>query len=310
MSSTIQQPADTGAATSGAVSSMGAGEFSGRQASLASDAWRELRRNPVFIISAVLILLMVCVALFPGLFTNTDPLTADLKRSREAPSAEHWFGFDIQGRDYYTQVIFGARPSIFIGVFSTGLAALIAVLIGSLAGYYGRIADSLISGVTDIFFGMPYIFGPLVMLTALNNHSVLMVGLAITAFSWMTMARLMRSSTLSARDMDYVNAARALGASDRRIMGRHILPNAITPVMVYATVTVGITIVSEATLSFLGVGLQLPTISWGLQISAAQNYLEQAPHLLLFPGLFLSVTVLSFILLGDAVRDAFDPKLR
>jgi oligopeptide transport system permease protein len=287
-----------------------AGAVSARSASLSADAWRELRRNPLFIVSTVLILIMVLMAAFPQLFTRQDPRTCDLANSRQGPTSGHWFGYDIQGCDYYANVVYGARPSITIGIVVTAVSALIAIVLGSAAGYYGGGLDSVLSRVTDIFFGIPFIVGAIVLLNTLPVRSVWTVCAALVVFGWMTLTRLMRASVISARDMDYVNAARALGAPNGRIIRRHILPNAITPLIVYSTVTIGTTIAAEATLSFLGVGLQLPAISWGLQISQAQTLFQQSPHLLLFPAAFLSVTVLSFILLGDAVRDAFDPKLR
>ena len=281
-----------------------------RQASLWSDAWYELRRNPLFIISALLIVVFVTMALFPQLFTTRSPFTADLARSLERPSTEHWFGFDIQGRDYYTRVIYGARASIAVGMLVTISAAIIAVTFGSLAGYYGGWIDAVIARITDVFFALPTILGGLVLLTVLPTRGVPQVALVLALLGWPTMLRLMRSSVLSAASSDYVQAARALGARDLRILRRHILPNAITPVLVYGTIFVGIIIVAEAALTFLGVGLQTPAVSWGLMISNAQQRLLQAPHLLLFPGAFLSVAVFSFILMGDALRDALDPKLR
>jgi ABC-type dipeptide/oligopeptide/nickel transport system permease subunit len=168
----------------------------------------------------------------------------------------------------------------------------------------------VISRFTDIVFGLPFILGAIVVLSVIGDHSLWWVTLVLVLLGWTTMTRLSRSSVLSVRDSDYVNAARALGASDLRILLRHVLPNAIAPVIVYATIYIGIIIAAEAALSFLGVGLQLPAISWGLMISEAQTRVLTAPHLLLFPGAFLSLTVLSFILMGDALRDALDPKLR
>jgi oligopeptide transport system permease protein len=286
------------------------GAVSTRSASLSADAWRELRRNPMFIVSSVVILVMVLMAAFPSLFTRQDPRVCDLAFSRQGPQSGHWFGFDIQGCDYYSNVVYGARPSIVIGITVTAVSALLAVVLGSMAGYYGGGIDSVLSRVTDIFFGIPFILGTIMLLSTFPVRNVATVCGALIIFGWMTLTRLMRASVISARDMDYVNAARALGAPDGRIIRRHILPNAITPLVVYSTVTIGITIAAEATLSFLGVGLQLPAISWGLQISQAQTLFQQSPHLLLFPAAFLCVTVLSFILLGDAIRDAYDPKLR
>jgi oligopeptide transport system permease protein len=281
-----------------------------KPASLWSDAWKELRRKPLFIISGFLILLMLTIAIFPQLFASGDPRAADLLRSLERPSAEHWFGFDLQGRDYYTRTIYGARTSVAIGLIVTICASLIAVILGSISGYSGGWIDAVIARITDIWFAIPLVLAGIVLLNALGSKGFWTVSAVLIAFGWPTMLRLMRSSVLSIRGHDFVDAARALGASDFRIITRHILPNGITPVIVYATITVGVIIAVEATLSFLNVGLQLPAISWGLMISEAQRRILSAPHLLLFPGAFLSVTVFSFILMGDALRDALDPKLR
>ena len=186
----------------------------------------------------------------------------------------------------------------------------IPVVVGALAGYYGGWLDSLLARITDIFYGLPLILGAIILLSVLPERGVLEVSLALIAFGWMTAMRLVRSNVIGVKEADYVQAARALGARTGRILTKHILPNAVAPVLVYSTIAVGTIIASEATLTFLGVGLQLPEISWGLQINAAQNRLRDAPHLILFPSLFLSLTVLSFILMGDALRDALDPKLR
>ncbi|HWB72786.1 MAG TPA: ABC transporter permease [Egibacteraceae bacterium] len=287
-----------------------AGLAPGRQASLWSDAWRQLRRNPLFLVSATFIAVFVIMAVRPSLFTDADPRACDLASSLLRPSARHWFGFDLQGCDYYARVLYGARVSVFVGIVTTGFALLIAVVGGSLAGYYGGLVDTLIARVTDVWYAVPEILFAIVILSVLGTRGLRQVTIVLVVLFWRTMLRLMRSSVLSAKEMDYVQAARALGAGDLRILARHILPNAIAPVVVYATITVGIVIAVEATLSFLGVGLQLPAISWGLMINVAQSYLLQAPHLLLFPALFLSVTVFSFILMGDALRDALDPRLR
>jgi oligopeptide transport system permease protein len=306
--SETQTPA--GASENIPADASGAGEVSGRQASLWADAWRELRHNKLFIISAALILLFVVMAAFPQLFTSRDPYNCDLANSLQRPSGAHWFGYDILGCDYYTRVVYGARVSIIIGTVVTVCSVAIALVLGSLAGYYGGLIDTLISRFTDIIFGLPFVLGAIVILSVVANHGLGWVSLVLVLLGWTTMTRLTRSSVLSVRDSDYVNAARALGANDLRILVRHVLPNAIAPVIVYATIYVGLIIAAEATLSFLGVGLQLPAISWGLMISDAQTRVLSAPHLLLFPGVFLSITVLSFILMGDALRDALDPKLR
>ena len=284
-----------------------------------SDAWFELRHSPLFIVAAFLILIVVALSLFPGLFTNIDPQACSLSRSLQAPSAEHWFGTDLQGCDYYSRVIYGTRNSVAVGLVVVVVASVIALVFGTLSGFYGGWIDALVSRLTDVIFALPLVLGALVLLTVLPGieiggytlqRNVVTVGLVLAVFGWPTMLRLMRGQVLSVSQADYVLAARALGARDLRIMRRHVLPNAITPLIVYATIFVGLIIVAEAVLTFLGVGLQLPTISWGLMISGARTRFAQYPHLLFFPGLFLSITVLSFIMMGDALRDAFDPKLR
>jgi oligopeptide transport system permease protein len=284
-----------------------------RQTSLWGDAWRRLRRSPLFIFGATISLVLIVMALFPQLFTNKDPRRCDLSRSREGPSSEAWFGYDVQGCDYYANVVYGARNSITIGFAVVIGAITIGVFLGSLSGYYGGKLDTLITRLTDIMFGLPQILGSIVILTVLNQtlgRNVWTVSFALVVLGWMIPLRLLRSSVISVKQSDYVSAARAMGASTRRIIGRHILPNSLAPVLVYATIAVGTIISAEATLSYLGIGLQLPDYSWGLQINSGQRWVRDAPHLVLFPGIFLSVTVLSFILMGDALRDALDPKNR
>jgi oligopeptide transport system permease protein len=281
-----------------------------RTAGLWSDAWRSLRRNPLFVVPAVIVAVFVVMAVVPRLFTSADPRACDLADSLRRPGGDHWFGFDIQGCDYYARVVYGARVSIAVGLLTVAGTMVVAVLLGSLAGYYGGLIDSLIARLTDVWFALPTVLGAIVILSVLGEKNVPQLVLVLIIFGWPTMTRLMRSAVLSVRDMEYVAAARALGAGDGRLVFRHILPNAIAPVVVYATIKVGIVIAAEATLSFLGLGVQLPSISWGLMIAGGRTRLLDAPHLLLFPGLALSLTVLAFVLTGDALRDAFDPRLR
>jgi len=298
------------AVTSGAVAIEGGAEV-GSAASLWSDAWGELRRSPTFLIPVLLIAVLTVMAIAPGLFTNADPNACSLTRARIQPGQQGFvFGTDVQGCDYYARTIYGARISMIVGVTVAAAATAIAIFFGSLAGYYGRLTDTIITRITDIWFAIPTILGGIIILSVFQTRGVLVVALVLILLAWPTMLRLMRSSVLSVREQDYVQAARALGASNGRIIRRHILPNAIAPVIVYGTITVGIAIVAEASLSFLGIGLQLPEISWGLMINVAQTRVRNEPYLLFFPAAFLSVTVFSFILLGDALRDALDPKSR
>jgi len=283
-----------------------------RQNSLWSDAWKDLKRNPLFWIGALLMLVFLAMALLPQVFARgADPRSCSLSNSQQKPSAEHWFGFDQQGCDYLANVVYGARNSLIIGVLAVVVVLLLGVVVGAISGFYGGLTDSLLSRVTDIFYALPLVLGALVVLrTGTLGRGVTAVAIALALFGWMTAMRLVRSQVIAVKSSDYVAAARAMGASNRRILVRHILPNAIAPVLVYTTITIGVLIAAEATLTFLGVGLQRPAISWGLQIEAGQSLLRTAPHLVLFPSIVLTLTVMAFIMMGDALRDALDPRQR
>ena len=285
--------------------------------SLASDAWRTMRRNPLFWVSAGLITIFVLMAIWPSLFTSTDPTNAILAKSRERPNADAWFGREIQGYDIYARCVYGARASILVGVLCTTGTVLIGGLIGVMSGYQGGWLDSLMSRIGDVFFAIPLLLGAIIFLVSLSDFFndnyfliVLKVVLALVILGWPSLARLTRSSVIQVKPNDYVQAARALGASPMRIVRSHVLPNSLAPVIVVATINLGAFIAAEATLSFLGIGLQPPAISWGIDISAALVGLRTTPHMLFFPSVFLSLAVLAFIMLGDVVRDALDPKNR
>ena len=281
-----------------------------RPRSLWSDAWHDLRRNPMFLISAALILLLIVIAVFPGLFTSTDPKFCDLTHYNGGRAPGHPFGFDRQGCDIYSRVIHGARASVSVGILVTSGVVLIGGVIGALAAFYGGWLDAVLSRFTDVFLAIPLLLGAIVFLQAFPFRNIWTVVAAIVLLGWPSVARIMRGAVFSVKESDFVTAARALGASDMRILSRHILPNAIAPVIVVATISLGLFIVLEATLSYLGIGLPNSTVSWGGDIDAAQSSLRSAPHVLFFPSAALSITVLAFMLLGDAVRDALDPKLR
>jgi oligopeptide transport system permease protein len=278
--------------------------------SLLSDAWHDLRRTPTFVVSALLLSFLVVVAAFPGLFTDVDPKFCELSNSRGGPGPGHLLGFDKQGCDVYARMVYGARPSILVGLLTTLGAVLVGGFIGAMAGFYGGKTDSVLSRLTDIFFAIPLLLGSIVFLSAFEARNVFTVVLALVVLGWTQIARIMRGAVISVREADFVLAARALGANDRRILARHILPNSLAPVIVVATISLGIFIVAEATLSFLGIGLPPSTVSWGGDISNGAQSLRSTPRILLAPAAALSVTVLSFILLGDAVREALDPRLR
>jgi oligopeptide transport system permease protein len=295
----------------------GGGDAPDRPRSLASDAWHDLRRRPLFVVSVTLIAVLLVLSAFPQLFTSADPSAGDLARSRQPPSPQAWFGYDLLGRDVYARTIYGTRVSIIVGVLATTFTVLIGGTLGMLAGFYGGWIDNLVSRATDVIFGLPFVLGAIVILStfreSIGEGAVGITGLVVltmAALSWPVSMRITRSAAITARDQDYVKAARALGAGPARVMWRHMLPNCLAPVLVYATIALGAFIGIEATLSFLGIGLRDPVVSWGVMISEARDYLRVAPFLLLFPATFLATTVLAFVMLGDAVREAFDPKGR
>lgn len=275
------------------------------------EAWRYLRRRPLFWVSAALILLAITMAVFPQLFTSTDPRECILSRSLDGPAAGHPFGFDRQGCDIYARTIYGARASVTVGVLTTIVVTLIGTMVGAIAGFYGGIWDTLLSRLTDIFFAVPLVLAAIVVMSMFQNRrSIWMVVIALAMFGWTQIARITRGAVLGVKNEEYVTAARALGASNSKILFSHILPNAAAPIIVYATVALGTFIVAEATLSFLGIGLPTSVVSWGGDISRAQASLRTQPMVLFYPAIALALTVLSFIMMGDVVRDALDPKAR
>ena len=275
-----------------------------------ADAWESMRRRPTFWISAVLILLIVVVALFPTIFTQVDPRACDLNNSNGDPAAGHPFGFNRQGCDVYSRTIWGTQASVTVGLLAASIVTLFGIIVGALAGYYGGWLDAVVSRIGDIFFAIPTVLGAIVLMTVIPERTALTVALVLSVFAWPQVARIMRGSVLSARNSDYVTASVALGVSKAKILIRHVVPNAIAPVIVIATVSLGTFIVAEATLSFLGIGLPSNIMSWGNDIGQARTSIRTSPQVLIYPSIALSITVLSFLMLGDVVRDALDPKAR
>lgn len=282
--------------------------------SLWGDAWQDLRRNKIFIISAVLILLLLTITFFPGWFTSANPTYGDLsKHYLQKPqlgkvfSAE-WLGYDQQGRSVYARLIYGARASIAVGFGTTLLVTIAGGLVGMIAGYFGGLVDSILSRLVDVVFGIPFLLGTMVFLNSFTERTTWVVIGALGFFGWTQLARVMRGAVITTKQSDYVQAAKALGASTPRILFRHILPNTLAPVIVVATISLGVYIGSEATLSFLGLGLN--GVSWGNDISDGGNQIRVAQWIMLYPSIMLTLTVLAFIMLGEAVRNALDPKTR
>jgi oligopeptide transport system permease protein len=282
--------------------------------SLAGDAWNDLRRSKIFWVAAVLVVIFVVMAAFPQLFTSNDPRDCILARQHAPASGTHFFGYDFQGCDVYAKTIYGARNSIVVGILATLLAGIIGLVCGLSAGYFGRWVDALLSRFIDIVLGVPFLLAAIVLAKRLaagsNSTGIVAVTLTLGLLGWTTAARIMRSAVIASKNQDYVAAARMLGAGPGRLMIRHILPNSIASFIVVLTILLGVNIASEATLSFLGIGLRNGAISWGISIAEAGRYARTAPEPLIWPSVFLALTVLAFIMLGDAIRDAFDPKLR
>jgi peptide/nickel transport system permease protein len=279
-------------------------------------AWQRLRRDRVAMISLVIIVLIVLMAIFAPIatwITGHPPndqfrqigLTPD--GLPKGPSSQFWMGTDDLGRDIFVRIAYGSRVSLLVGVVATGIAVMIGVVVGLAAGFFGGLVDTVLARLVDVILCVPF------LLVAIALVSITGPGLSITIlvigfFSWASVARIVRGQVLSLREREFVEAARSLGASDRRIMFVDILPNVLAPVIVYATLLIPVVIVIEATLTFLGLGLPPPTADWGGMISDGQAYYTTSWWFLIFPGAALLITTLAFNLFGDGVRDAFDPR--
>jgi oligopeptide transport system permease protein len=274
------------------------------------DTWRELRGRPKFVVAAALILFVVVVAMFPSWFTAIDPSYGDPSQSLLSPSAAHWFGTDLQGHDIYARTVYGARASLMVGLGSTLLVFVIGGALGALAGFYGGWIDAVVSRITDVFFGLPLLLAAIVIMGVMHHRRVWTVVAILALFGWPGIARVARSAVLEVRATDYVLAAKALGLRNFQILVRHALPNALGPVFAVATLAFGVFIVTEASLSYLGVGLPTSVVSWGGDISLAQSRLRSGSPILFYPAGALAITVLAFMMMGDALRDALDPTSR
>ena len=281
-----------------------------------SDAWNRLRKNKLALIGAAWIIFVIVVAVTADLWapqllgspTEIDSATV-AANSKLPPSLEHPFGTDATGRDQLVRVIYGARISLAVGVVATLISTAIGLVMGGIAAYYGGIWDTIIMRLADMFLAIPYTLFVIVML-AVIGQGIQNVFIAIGILGWPSIARVFRSAILSVKENDYVDAARAMGASDLRIIARHIFPNSVASIVVYATMNIGGAILTESALSFLGMGVTPPTPSWGIMIQGGQKFLQTEPWLMILPGLAILTTVLAFTLLGDGLRDALDVKMK
>jgi peptide/nickel transport system permease protein len=256
----------------------------------------------------VIVSIAVLAALLGPALTPYDPAAQDLARRLEAPTLAHPFGLDELGRDILARILSGARISLLVGLAVVSVSSIVGMLVGSVAGYFGGRVDDVISRIIDVLMAFPGILLA-IALVAVLGPSLTNVVMALSVIGWVGYARLVRGQALRAREFDFVQAARALGAGSRRIVIRHILPTALPAVVVQATLGMAGAIIAEAALSFLGLGVQPPTPSWGTMLDAGRSHLFDAPHLTIFPGLAIAVLVLGFNFLGDGLRDRVDPKL-
>jgi peptide/nickel transport system permease protein len=268
--------------------------------------WRQLRKHKLAVVSVVVFSLMTAACLSAPLIAPFEFDAIELGSIRQPPSLTHWMGTDDLGRDLYTRVLYGGRVSILIGLLSAVLGTGLGSLIGAVSGFYGGRTDNLLMRLTDIAYSIPTL-PLLIVLASYTQAAVTSMALIIGLLSWMPTARVVRGEVLSIKEMSFVEAARSLGATNRRLIGRHVLPNAIGPIVVGVTLAVGNAIILESSLSFLGLGVQPPTPTWGNMLMDAQATMATKPWLTVFPGLAILLVVLTVNFIGDGLQDALDP---
>lgn len=270
---------------------------------------KRLIKNKAAVVGGLLIIVFILTGIVGPYFTWLDPNATQITNKLAPPSTEHWFGTDNYGRDIFTRIIHGMSITMKVGFFSVALGGVIGVFLGIISGYYGGKMDTFIMRVMDVILAFPGILLALAIVSVLGG-SIQNVIIAVGIFSVPAFARIVRGSTLSVRKLEYIDAVKALGASDARIIFKHILPNVLSPIIVQATLRIATAVLTASGLSFLGLGAQPPTPEWGAMLSEGRAYMHQAPHLVLFPGVMIVLFVLAFNVFGDGLRDALDPKMK
>jgi len=283
--------------------------FSSRPSSFGQDVWRRFRRNRLALVGAGIVVVLCMVALLAQVVAPFDPIEVNLDIQFDLPSLQHPFGTDLYGRDLLSRVIYGARISLLIGFIPSAISMMIGAALGVLAAFYGRWVDTLIMRLADVVLAFPSIILAMVVTYTLGA-SLFTLFIALSVVGWASAARVVRSQALAIKETDFIMASKSIGASDRRIMFRHIIPNCIAPILVLFTLNIPEAIMAEAGLSFLGVGAQPPTPSWGLMVNEAQQYVFSAPWASILPGVAILLTTLGFNFVGDGLRDAIDPYLK
>ena len=270
-------------------------------------AWQRLKLNRASMLSLILLTIIAATCLLGGYLSPWELDEIDWDNMSVPPSATHWFGTDANGRDLFVRTLQGGQVSLVVGLLATAVSFVIGISYGAIAGFYGGKADALMMRFVDVLYALPFMFF-VILLTVYFGRSIWLIFIAIGAVEWLTMARIVRGQTLSIKQQDYVSAAKVNGVSDFAIIRRHIIPNVLGTVIVYATLTVPQVILFESFLSFLGLGVQEPMTSWGVLIAEGAAQMESAPWMLLFPAGFLATTLFCLNFLGDGLRDALDPK--
>lgn len=275
------------------------------------DIWRRYRRNRLAVVGLGIVLVLFVLAILQPIISPYDPYEQNLRNTLQSPSAEHWFGTDVWGRDYFSAILKGLQLAMLVGILTMLGSLIVGVTLGAIAGYRGRATDSIVMRISDIFLAFPLLIGAIIIVRALGN-GVEIVILALVVLGWTTAARLMRGQVLAMRESEYVEAARSIGASSTRIVVRHIMPNAIAPVLVYAFTSIGVAVVAMASLAYLGVGVPADEPEWGRLISLAitQIQVEGKGYLWMFPAGAICLFTLAFAFVADGLRDSLDPKLR
>ncbi|KAB2332027.1 nickel transporter permease [Bacillus mesophilum] len=271
--------------------------------------YKKLAKNKAALAGAIVVLIFTILAILAPLIAPYDPTTMDMSKRLAPPSADHWFGNDDKGRDILSRILYGSRISLTVGILSTILGAVVGIILGIVSGYYGKWVDSLIMRICDVLLAFPGILLALAIVSILGPSTTNVI-VAVAFFAVPTFARIVRGSTLSVKKLEYVDAIRAVGASDFRIIFKHILPNITSPIIVQSTLYIASAIITASALSFLGLGTQPPTPEWGTMLAQGRSFMAQAPHISLFPGLIILVVVVGFNLFGDGLRDALDPKTK
>ncbi|MBT5292991.1 MAG: ABC transporter permease [Cellvibrionales bacterium] len=275
--------------------------------SLWQDAWYRLNKNKLAMLGLYVIIFFVVVSILTPWLAPYGYETQNLALGASAPSAQHWLGTDIHGRDLMTRLMYGGRISLMVGFAATAVSLVIGILWGTIAGYIGGLTDTIMMRIVDILYALPFMIF-IILLMVVFGRSLLLLFLAIGLIEWLTMARIVRTQVLTLRKQEFVSAAVVTGLSHWQIIRRHIIPNVLGPVIVYITLTIPSVMLLEAFLSFLGLGIQPPQSSWGVLISGGVETMEEYPWLLIFPGLALSLTLFALNFLGDGLRDALDPR--